>query len=91
MNKNIEIFHEYSTKFEENFSHFLPEIPENFAEKSLSYGNKSLTYGAIASELEFFSAYPMTPASTILTEVVNSKKVKYLQAEDEIAVINAAL
>lgn len=91
VNKNIEIFHEYSTKFEENFSHFLPEIPENFAEKSLSYGNKSLTYGAIASELEFFSAYPMTPASTILTEVVNSKKVKYLQAEDEIAVINSAL
>jgi pyruvate/2-oxoacid:ferredoxin oxidoreductase alpha subunit len=33
----------------------------------------------------------MTPASTILTEVINSKKVNYLQAEDEIAVINAAL
>ena len=33
----------------------------------------------------------MTPASTILTEIVNSKKVKYLQAEDEIAVINSAL
>jgi pyruvate/2-oxoacid:ferredoxin oxidoreductase alpha subunit len=33
----------------------------------------------------------MTPASTILTEVINSKKVPYLQAEDEIAVINAAL
>jgi pyruvate/2-oxoacid:ferredoxin oxidoreductase alpha subunit len=33
----------------------------------------------------------MTPASTVLTEIINSKKVKYLQAEDEIAVINSVL
>gem|GEM_PF-5488199 len=33
----------------------------------------------------------MTPASTILTEIIASKKVTYLQAEDEIAVINSAL
>lgn len=39
----------------------------------------------------FFSAYPMTPASTILTEIINSKKVNYIQNEDEIAVINSAL
>lgn len=69
----------------------LPKISENFSEKSLSYGNKAIAYGAIASDLEFYSAYPMTPASTILTEIVNSKKVKFLQAEDEIAVINAGL
>ena len=50
-----------------------------------------IAYGAIASELEFYSAYPMTPASSILTEIINSKKIPYLQAEDEIAVINAAL
>jgi len=33
----------------------------------------------------------MTPASTVLSEIVNSKKVTYLQAEDEIAVMNSAL
>lgn len=33
----------------------------------------------------------MTPASTILSEIVNAGTVKYLQAEDEIAVINIAL
>lgn len=43
------------------------------------------------SELEFYSAYPMTPASTILSEIVNAKRIPYLQAEDEIAVMNAAL
>lgn len=61
------------------------------APMTVTYGNKALAYGAIASELEYFSAYPMTPASTVLTEIVNSKKVTYLQAEDEIAVMNSAL
>lgn len=59
--------------------------------KNISYGNKMIAYGAIDNWLEFYSAYPMTPASTILSEVINSKKVTYLQAEDEIAVMNAAL
>ncbi|MDP2090801.1 MAG: 2-oxoacid:acceptor oxidoreductase family protein [Candidatus Gracilibacteria bacterium] len=59
--------------------------------KELIYGNKSLTYGAIEGGLEFYAAYPMTPASTILGEVINSRKVKYIQNEDEVAVINSAL
>lgn len=45
----------------------------------------------MASNLEFYSAYPMTPASSILTEIVYAKRVVHFQAEDEIAVINAAL
>lgn len=59
--------------------------------KELIYGNRSLTYWAIEWGLEFYSAYPMTPASTILSEVINSKKVKYIQNEDEVAVANSAL
>jgi 2-oxoglutarate/2-oxoacid ferredoxin oxidoreductase subunit alpha len=59
--------------------------------KNLTYGNKALAYGAVASELEYFSAYPMTPASTVLTEIIASRKVTYLQAEDEISVMNSAL
>lgn len=59
--------------------------------KEVSYGNKMVAYGAIESQLEYYSAYPMTPASTILTEIIASKRVTYLQAEDEIAVINSAL
>lgn len=59
--------------------------------KWISFGNRMIAYWAIDNWLEFYSAYPMTPASTILSEVINSKKVPYLQAEDEIAVMNAAL
>lgn len=59
--------------------------------KNLTYWNRALTKWAIAWELEWYSAYPMTPASTILTEVIKDWTVKYLQAEDEIAVANSAL
>lgn len=65
-----------------------PKISEK---KFVSYGNKMIAYGMIDAQLEYYSAYPMTPASSILTEIINSKKVTYLQAEDEIAVINSAL
>lgn len=61
------------------------------APKSICYGNKALTYWAIEWELEYYAAYPMTPASSILTEIINSKKITYLQAEDEIAVANSTL
>lgn len=89
------IFDEYrifGEKFKnEQLLYDICPILENSIAKKISYGNRMIAYGAIASDLEFYSAYPMTPASTILTEIVNSKKVKYLQAEDEIAVINSAL
>jgi 2-oxoglutarate ferredoxin oxidoreductase subunit alpha len=97
--KNIAILKEYASKAEEiekiekredvGLKAFLPSL--SAPPKQITYGNKALAYGAINSELEYFSAYPMTPASTVLSEIVNSKKVTYLQAEDEIAVMNSAL
>lgn len=50
-----------------------------------------IALGAIESELEYFSGYPMTPASSVLTEVIKSGKVTYLQTEDEIAAAMSAL
>ncbi|MDD2907983.1 MAG: 2-oxoacid:acceptor oxidoreductase family protein [Candidatus Gracilibacteria bacterium] len=87
-NKKIveDIFSNYEIKNTSNIK--IVRIGE--AKKTI-YGNKSLTKGAIEGELEFYSAYPMTPASTILSEVINDGRVKYLQAEDEVAVINSAL
>lgn len=45
----------------------------------------------MASSLEFYSAYPMTPANTILQTIVDDGRVSYLQPEDEIAVAMSAL
>lgn len=67
------------------------KIEKIWEKKMVSYGNKMVSAWAVDAELEYYSAYPMTPASTILTEIIASKKVPYLQAEDEIAVINSAL
>lgn len=82
-----EIFENYSITVENPFG-ALKKIGEP---RTTIYGNKSLTLGAIAGELEYYSAYPMTPASTILTEVIKAKTVPYLQAEDEISVAMSAL
>lgn len=88
LNKNIvkNIFDTYEIKNKSNLT--LKRIWES---KETIYWNKSLTKWAIEWGLEFYSAYPMTPASTILSEVINDGRVKYFQAEDEIAVINSAL
>lgn len=66
-------------------------INTNWEERSLIYWNKAVAIGAIEWGLEFYSAYPMTPASSVLTEIINDWRVKYIQNEDEIAVINSAL
>lgn len=88
LNKNIvkNIFDTYEIKNKSNI--ILKRVWES---KETIYWNKSLTKWAIEWGLEFYSAYPMTPASTILSEVINDGRVKYFQAEDEVAVINSAL
>jgi len=65
-------------------------------------GNEAIVEGALVAGLDFFSAYPITPASEVMEAVIKisktagqlgskSKKIKYLQAEDEIAAINMCL
>jgi len=87
-NQNIvkNIYSNYELKTKSNI-----KITKIWNTKKTIYWNKAITYWAIEWGLDFFSAYPMTPASTILTEIINSKKVNYIQNEDEIAVINSAL
>jgi len=57
-------------------------------------GNYSVAVGAALAGCKFYSAYPMTPASSILHWfVANAKKygIVVKQAEDEIAAINMAI
>ncbi|XOB42675.1 MAG: 2-oxoacid:acceptor oxidoreductase subunit alpha [Candidatus Nealsonbacteria bacterium] len=57
-------------------------------------GNKAVSIGAIASGVDVYVAYPMTPATPILHYLAAKEKdhnLLVLQLENEIAVINTAL
>ncbi|MGC9132740.1 MAG: 2-oxoacid:acceptor oxidoreductase family protein, partial [Candidatus Micrarchaeia archaeon] len=57
-------------------------------------GNTAIALGAVAAGLDFFAAYPMTPASGILHFLAqNQEKLNVFvkQFEDEIAVANATI
>ena len=88
--KNIEAIHlgydlvdsKYSLKGKDLSNHILIN------------GNNAIALGAIAGGLDFYSAYPMTPATSVMTYL--SKKQKDVgivvdQAEDEISAINFAI
>ncbi len=51
-------------------------------------GNEAIVKGAIAADVGFFSAYPITPASEISEHIVTNKKVRFILPEDEIAAVN---
>lgn len=57
-------------------------------------GNNAIALGAIAGGLDFYSAYPMTPATSIMTYLAKKQVETGMvvdQAEDEIAAINFAI
>jgi 2-oxoglutarate ferredoxin oxidoreductase subunit alpha len=57
-------------------------------------GNTSIGLGAIAAGMSVFSAYPMTPSTSIMNYLIKKQKTSayYVeQAEDEIAAIHIAL
>ncbi len=68
--------------------------PQPGGERMLLNGNEALSLGAIAAGCKFMSAYPMTPASSIM-EYLAAKSEEFdlvmVHAEDEIAAINMAI
>ena len=60
----------------------------------LVQANEGIALGALAAGMKFYSAYPMTPATSIMSYLVRkskSTKIVVEQAEDEIAAINMAI
>ncbi len=63
-------------------------------EDMLLSGSQALSLGALAAGLQFYSAYPMSPSTSILEYLAQSAKetgIAVEQAEDEIAAINMAI
>ncbi|MFA5008486.1 MAG: 2-oxoacid:acceptor oxidoreductase subunit alpha [Candidatus Omnitrophota bacterium] len=63
-------------------------------ETMLLNGNEAIALGAIRAGCKFYSAYPMSPSTSVMNEIAyRSKQFNILveQAEDEIAAINMAI
>lgn len=88
---NQKIFHDILCEYQMPDDIEVKHLQIIWKPREITYGNKALTDGAIAGGLEYYAAYPMTPASSILTEVVANGTVPFLQAEDEISVAMSAL
>jgi len=62
--------------------------------KMLITGSEAMALGALASNVRFYSAYPMSPATSIMEYLASKKKKCGLiveQAEDEISAVNMAV
>jgi len=79
-------------KWFSNIENSIFQVKNLWNEKEFLYWNEIIWEWAMASGLEFYSAYPMTPASSIIEVVTQtpqfsrSPKPVFFQWEDEIAV-----
>jgi 2-oxoglutarate/2-oxoacid ferredoxin oxidoreductase subunit alpha len=54
--------------------------------KTLMFGNECIAKWAIEAGMDFYAAYPMTPASSLIDVITSDNRVIFFQGEDEIAV-----
>jgi 2-oxoglutarate/2-oxoacid ferredoxin oxidoreductase subunit alpha len=78
--------------------HFVPLVKEAWkfsrTRRPFATGNELFALGAVAAGCKFYSAYPMTPASSILHWMASHGEkcgVVVKQCEDELAVVNMAI
>lgn len=66
----------------------------NLKDSLIINGNQALALGALAGGVSFYSAYPMTPSTSVMTYLSSKQRdagIIVEQAEDEIAAINMAI
>ena len=80
--------------YEINMDHFSIAKPEEQEQRILVNANQGIALGAMAAGVSFYSAYPMTPSTSIMNFLASNQreaKIVVEQAEDEIAAINMAI
>jgi 2-oxoglutarate ferredoxin oxidoreductase subunit alpha len=71
-----------------------PIVPVSGRKTMMLHSNEAIALGALAAGLKFYSAYPMTPSTSIMSYLTRkSSKARIIaeQAEDEIAAVNMAI
>ena len=88
--KNIEAIHLGYDLLDSKYTLTGKDLSNNI----LINGNNAIALGAIAGGIDFYSAYPMTPATSVMTYLSEKQKdvgIVVDQAEDEISAINFAI
>lgn len=90
LESNLQALREGYTLVEPRFTDAVPAEDDNL----LINGNEALAMGVLAAGCKFYSAYPMTPSTSImnyLASKMEEAEIVVEQAEDEIAAINMAI
>ncbi len=72
----------------------LPPSDQAGPQRMLFTGSEAMALGALAANVRFYSAYPMSPATAIMEYLATKEKefgIVVEQAEDEIAAVNMAI
>lgn len=70
------------------------KLPRTKIKRMILTGNEAIALGAITGGLQFYSAYPMTPATSILHYLASKAKqtdILVKHTEDEISAVNMAI
>ena len=89
---NLTLLHQGYEAVKQNFDLTVPD--RDITDKMLINGNQAIGLGAAVSDVQFYSAYPMTPSTGILNFLASRQdelNIAVEQAEDEIAAVNMAL
>ncbi|MBI1882696.1 MAG: 2-oxoacid:acceptor oxidoreductase subunit alpha [Chlamydiae bacterium] len=87
----LKMGYDYAKK---NFQPLRKALKGDSKKRMVTTGNELIAIGATAAGCKFYSAYPMTPATSILQWMANRGTqygVVVKQAEDEISVVNMAI
>ena len=87
---NVKALQEGYQVAEKRYDH----LDGNYKDWMLVSGNNAVSLGAVAAGLRFYSAYPMSPSTSIMETLASLSDEAGLvveQAEDEIAAINMAI
>ena len=90
---NVKIARVAYSYIKQNFAPLL-KLKKKGKAKKLTTGNQAIGEGAVKAGLEIYIAYPMTPSTSILHYLAKKApeyKIKVVQPENEIAVINMGL
>lgn len=96
VNFNVQLAQKGHDMVIEKYKRFVQPIliRKDNKERIVLSGNDAFSFGAVVADCRLYSAYPMTPSSSVLTVLAaNQEKTGMVvrHAEDEISVINTAL